>query len=90
VSRYELILSRRAKRDLTERLPEKAAAAAWEFITGPLLENPRRVGKPLDPPLAPGWAARRGEYRIIYLTDDGRITVEVVALAHRRDASRSV
>ncbi|MGQ0623465.1 MAG: hypothetical protein ACT4PP_02230 [Sporichthyaceae bacterium] len=31
-------------------MPEKVAAAAAEFITGPLLENPHRVGKPLAPP----------------------------------------
>ena len=35
-----------AKRALT-RLPEKAAAAAVEFIYGALAENPHRVGKPL-------------------------------------------
>ena len=36
-----------------------AAVAAWEFITGPLLDDPRKVGAPLDPPLAPAWRARR-------------------------------
>ncbi|MBB1503038.1 hypothetical protein H5397_16710 [Propioniciclava sp. MC1683] len=35
-----------AKRALT-RLPEKAAAAAVEFIYGPVAEIPRRVGKAL-------------------------------------------
>jgi len=89
VSRYELTVSGRARRDLTERLPEKAAAAAWEFITGPLLDNPHRAGKPLDPPMAPAWSARRGEYRVIYLIDDGRVIVQVVSVQHRRDAYRS-
>jgi mRNA interferase RelE/StbE len=89
VSRHELVVSRRARRDLTERLPEKAAAAAWEFITGPLLDDPHRVGKPLDAPMAPAWSARRGEYRVIYLIDDGRVVVEVVTIVHRRDAYRS-
>lgn len=89
MSRYELVLSRRAKRDLTERLPEKAAVAAWEFITGPLLDDPRKVGAPLDPPLAPAWRARRGEYRVIYLIDDDRVIIGVVTIQHRRDAYRS-
>jgi mRNA interferase RelE/StbE len=89
VSRYELTISARARRDLTARLPEKAAAAAWEFITGPLLDNPHRVGKPLDPPMAPAWSARRGEYRVIYVIDDGRVIVQVVTVQHRRDAYRS-
>lgn len=89
MSRHELIVSSRARRDLTERLPEKVAVAAWEFITGPLLDNPQRVGRPLDPPMAPAWSARRGEYRVIYLIDEGRIVVEVVTILHRRDAYRS-
>jgi mRNA-degrading endonuclease RelE of RelBE toxin-antitoxin system len=83
VSRYKLTVSGRARRDLTDRLTEKAAAAAWEFITGPLLDNPKRVGKPLDPPMAPAWSARRGEYRVIYLIDDGYVIVEVVTVQHR-------
>jgi mRNA-degrading endonuclease RelE of RelBE toxin-antitoxin system len=89
VSRYELSLSPRAKRDLSHGLPEKAAVAAWEFINGPLLDNPRRVGKPLLPPLEPAWSARRGEYRVMYLIDDHRVVVEVVSLQHRRDAYRT-
>jgi mRNA interferase RelE/StbE len=89
VSRHELVVSRRARRDLAERLPEKAAAAAWEFITGPLLDDPHRAGKPLDAPMAPAWSARRGEYRVIYLIDDGRVVVEVVTIVHRRDAYRT-
>jgi mRNA interferase RelE/StbE len=39
--------------------------------------------------MAPAWSARRGEYRVIYLIDDGRVVVEVVTIVHRRDAYRS-
>ena len=67
-------------------LPEKVAAAAYEFITGPLLDNPRRVGKPLDPPMAPAWSARRGTYRILYRIDDTSRSVNVTAIRHRADA----
>lgn len=55
------------------------ATAAYEFITSPLLDAPHRVGKLLDPPLAPVWTARRGTYRILYLLDDQRGVVEVTA-----------
>jgi mRNA interferase RelE/StbE len=89
VSRFELVVSGRARRDLTDRLPAKVAVAAWEFISGPLLEDPHRVGKPLTAPLAPAWAARRGEYRVIYLIDDHQVLVQVVTVQHRRDAYRS-
>jgi mRNA-degrading endonuclease RelE of RelBE toxin-antitoxin system len=70
-------------------LPPKVAAAAYAFITGPLLEHPRRVGKPLEAPLAPAWSARRGAYRILYLIDDGASVVEVTAVRDRSDAYRS-
>jgi len=53
-TRYRLRIACPVAKALTEVLPEKVAAAAYEFITGPLLGSPRRVGKPLDPPMAPG------------------------------------
>jgi hypothetical protein len=45
--RWYLDVRPRAQRQL-ERLPEKIATAAAEFMTGALLENPRRVGHPLQ------------------------------------------
>ena len=65
------------------------AAAAYEFVTGPLLEDPHRVGKPLNPPMAPAWTARRGTYRILYLLDDTARIVEVTAIRHRSNAYRT-
>jgi mRNA interferase RelE/StbE len=43
-------------------LPEAAASAAYKFVTGPLLDNPDRIGKQLQPPLADRYSARRGTY----------------------------
>jgi mRNA interferase RelE/StbE len=85
-TRYRLRIAGPAAKALTDVLPEKVAAAAYEFITGPLLESPRRVGKPLDPPMAPAWSARRGTYRILYRIDDTSHTVTVTAIRHRADA----
>jgi mRNA-degrading endonuclease RelE of RelBE toxin-antitoxin system len=84
--RYRLRIARAAARALAETLPEKIATAAHEFITGALLDAPRRVGRPLEPPLAPLWAARRGPYRVLYLIDDADHIVEVTAVRHRSDA----
>jgi mRNA interferase RelE/StbE len=78
-----------ARRQLAEVLPEAVAFAAHEFIVGPLLANPHRVGKRLEPPLADRHSARRGTYRVIYRIDDHRQTVTVVAVAPRGDAYRS-
>src|ERR1700712_3750516 len=76
---YDLRIARPAERALGEQLPEAVAAAAYEFIVGPLLSNPHRVGKPLLPTMEPTWTARRGFYRILYLIDDENRIVTVTA-----------
>ena len=86
---YNLQVARSAASALTDVLPEKIAHAVYEFITGPLLVNPQRVGKPLGPPLAPAYSARRGDYRVLYFIDDATHTVKVTAIRHRADAYRS-
>ncbi|WP_336086304.1 type II toxin-antitoxin system RelE family toxin [Nocardia sp. SSK8] len=74
---------------LTERLPETVAVAAFEFMTGPLVDDPYRVGKRLQPPLDDRFSARRGTYRVIYRIDDKRMVVTVVDVNHRRDIYRA-
>lgn len=83
--RYQLQIVSTARRHLTEVLPEAVATAAYEFITGPLLENPHRVGKQLRPPLADRHSARRGTYRILYRIDERTRTVTVLGIGHRGD-----
>lgn len=85
---YEVVLSPGARRALSEGLPEAIAVACFEFITGPLAENPRRVGKPLRNELAGTYSARRGEFRVVYDVDETRIRVEVISIRHRRDVYR--
>jgi len=86
---YELRTTPTVRRALGEILPEAVAAAAYEFITGPLLQQPYRIGKRLLPPLDDRFSARRGTYRIIYRVDDKTRVVTVVDVAHRRDAYRT-
>lgn len=86
--RFVLVLSPTARRQLTDQLPESVAFAAYEFILGPLLDNPARVGKALKPPLSDRHSARRGTYRVIYRIDNDQHRVEVVAIVARRDAYR--
>ncbi len=76
------------RRQLAEDLPESIAFAAFDFINGPLLDNPQRVGKQLTPPLDDRWSARRGTYRIIYRIDEQEHRVTVIAIASRSDAYR--
>jgi mRNA interferase RelE/StbE len=87
MSRYELRLAPSAARSL-ERLPERVATAVVAFLTESLLEEPRRVGRPLVRQLAGYWSARRGAYRVIYAIDDERALVLVVRIEHRADVYR--
>ena len=43
--RFSLRVTPTVRRALAERLPEAVAFAAFEFINGPLLDNPYRVGR---------------------------------------------
>ncbi len=81
--RFELVISPTARRQLTDRLPESVAFAAYEFIIGPPVENPHRVGKRPRPPLDDRHSAHRGTYRVIYPIDIERHLVTVVAVVHR-------
>ncbi|MBM3696336.1 MAG: type II toxin-antitoxin system RelE/ParE family toxin [Actinobacteria bacterium] len=82
MSVWSLRLTASARRSL-DRLPAKAAAAAVESLLGPLLQEPRRVGKPLTRSPTGYWSARRGEYRVIYSLDDAVGAVNVVRIGHR-------
>jgi mRNA interferase RelE/StbE len=77
------------RRALAEIRPEAVAAAAYEFITGPLLEQPHRVGKRLLPPLDDRFSARRGTYRVIYRIDDEAQVVTIADIGHRPDVYRT-
>jgi mRNA interferase RelE/StbE len=83
--RYDLIIKPQARRALAQALAPSVAFAAWEFITGPLRDNPRRVGKPLLAPLQGDWSARRGHYRVRYRIDDDKRVITIIDIADRTD-----
>lgn len=83
---YQLKVAASAERAL-ERLPSFAAAAIVEFITGPLIENPHRVGKPLAFELTGYHSARRGAYRVVYRIQEPDLVL-VVRIDHRADVYR--
>ena len=86
---YELRTTSTVRRALSETLPEAVATAAYEFITGPLLADPHRIGKRLLPPMNDRFSARRGTYRVIYRIDDKNRVVTIVDVAHRPGAYRT-
>lgn len=71
-----------------QRLPDKIATAVLEFIVGPLLQNPHRVGRALRGDLAGLHAARVGSYRVVYEIDEAAHTVTVLDIDHRADMYR--
>lgn len=86
---YKLGTAPPARRALADRLPLEVAAAAVEFITGPLLNNPQRVGKPLGEELAGIYSARLGrDWRVLSEIDDTRHVVIVLDVQHRSAAYR--
>jgi mRNA interferase RelE/StbE len=84
---YQAQITARAARDL-ERLPEKIATACVEFIFGPLVENPRRVGKPLRDELVGLHSARRGDYRVVYAIGEDTRRIEIVHIDRRSGVYR--
>ncbi len=85
---YQVRISSPARRDLNN-LPESVAAAVVELIFGALAENPQRIGKALTNKLTGRFSARRGQYRIIYRIIEEQIVVDVIRIAHRRNAYRT-
>lgn len=85
---WELALTPPARRSLRDRLPEGVATAVVEFMTGPLAENPHRVGKQLKRELGGVWSARRGTYRILHRINEEEREIVVVRIEHRQDAYR--
>ena len=82
---FDVAWTSAARRSLN-RLPEKVATAAVEFVYGSLAANPPRVGKALKLHLEGLHSARRGDYRVIYRIDTDQRRVDVIAVEHRSDA----
>ena len=86
---YELGMARPARRAISESLPKDVAAAAVEFITGPLLQAPYRVGKPLRDALSGFHSARLGiQWRVLYRIDESKHAVIIQDIQHRSTAYR--
>lgn len=86
---YDLGTAAPARRALAQRLPPGVAAAAVEFITGPLLESPQRIGKALTDELTGIHSARLGKnWRVLYEIDAASHTVIVLDIRHRANSYR--
>lgn len=84
---WDLVVARSARRAI-DRLPAKIAMAVLDYLLGPLLDNPYRVGKPLRGDLTGLHSARVGAYRIVYEIDQDSHTIQVIYIDHRVDIYR--
>ncbi len=66
----------------------KLITTCVEFIFGPLLDTPQRVGKALRDELAGLRSARRGDYRVVYAISEERKRIEILHIERRSDVYR--
>ncbi|MDQ6838498.1 MAG: type II toxin-antitoxin system RelE/ParE family toxin [Actinomycetota bacterium] len=88
MSDYQTVLTASALRSLRS-VPPRVAEPLVAFIFGSLAGEPRRRGKPLQRELEGRWAARRGDYRIVYRLDEDTKIMYVLKIGHRADVYRT-
>ncbi|NNL14892.1 MAG: type II toxin-antitoxin system RelE/ParE family toxin [Acidimicrobiia bacterium] len=84
---WVLVVAGPARRAI-DRLPERIALAVLDYLVGPLLENPQRVGTPLRGDLVGLHSSRVGAYGIVYEIDNRSRTIRVLYIDHRADIYR--
>ncbi len=86
---YSVALTKRALKQLGS-LDKKALLLVSSFIDQlDGCENPREIGSAKKLQGAEhGWRWRVGTYRILGTIDDGRVTIELFRIGHRRDVYR--
>jgi mRNA interferase RelE/StbE len=82
---YEFTLSVDSAKSI-RKPPKKVQRAVVAALTA--LETDPRAGKPLIGELAGIWSLRRGDYRVLYRTDNPEHRVEIARVGHRRDVHR--
>ena len=83
---YEVRYSESAKKEL-RKIDRHRAQIIIAWIEKNLIgcENPRLYGKPLGYDRKGDWRYRVGLYRIIADIQDNIVTIEIVAVGHRRE-----
>ena len=72
-----------------KNLPRPVKLRALEIVERVLAADPR-AGKPLTGPYKGLWRFRLGDYRIIYLIEQARLTVFVLRIRHRKDVYQGI
>lgn len=83
---YRVEFTKRALKEL-EKLDRYTAALILGWVRKNLenCEDPRLHGKGLTANRSGEWRYRVGDYRLLAKIDDGKITILVLSVGHRRD-----
>ena len=86
MSRYEVVVARRAVKALTAlpRAEQQRVRAAIDLLA----ENPRPPSCVALKGESGVYRVRVGDYRILYEVHDQRLVVQVIRIGHRRDVYR--
>jgi mRNA interferase RelE/StbE len=88
MTRYRIEITREALRTLA-KLDKPVRRRVQAAIDG-LSEQPRPPGVLALQGLRRAYRLRVGDYRMIYTVDDGRLTILMVDLGHRREIYREL
>ena len=83
---YHVVFSQSGKKDL-KKLDQYTQIILVKWLRNNLegCEDPRIHGKPLSANRKGQWRYRVGDYRILVVIHDNIITIEVIAIGHRRN-----
>ena len=84
--KWDVVFSDFALKSL-KQMDQQTAALILGFIEKKLqnCEDPRALGKPLQADHRGKWRYRIGDYRILCLIDDNKITIVVIEIGHRSE-----
>jgi mRNA interferase RelE/StbE len=85
---YRVSFKASAEKSLA-KLPEAIAARIIEKVIA-LADDPRPSGSVKLAGASGLWRVRVGDYRVVYVIDDGGKTVDVRIVAHRRESYRGL
>jgi len=82
---YKVVYLDQVEDDL-KRLDKAVARKILARIETYLVQDPKRLGKPLSGEFQGYWRYRWGDYRVIYKIAEQEILIVVLRISHRREA----
>lgn len=86
MSSYAVEFTKSAQKELRKLTPQVSRRLAQAIYS--LQEDPRK-GNVRPMVGTTSWRLRVGDYRVVYDISDGKLTILVIRIAHRRDVYKS-